>query len=589
MNSLPRRAAIYARVSTHRQQKQSTIQSQVVQLRCRVEQDGHQLLDNHILLDEGYSGSYLDRPGLDRLRDLAKEGAIDLVYIHSPDRLARRYVHQALLMEELEGIGCEVVFLEHTPSKDPDGVLLTQIQGAIAEYERAQIAERARRGKLYHSRQGAIVSWRAPYGYSYVRYEGERGCWEINEEEAPVVRKLFGWIKDEAISMRQATKRLHASPEKPPGRGMWTTSTVRNILTNEAYYGVTYFNRRRAIESERAERPFEKTRKMKSAWRPREEWIRIPVPPILDKETFERVQEQLRKNKSFSRRNLHRNDEFLLRCLVRCGVCGLSYTALSQRTYAYYQCSGNNPFHVGRTERCPSSRVNARQLDTAVWDAIESLLCSPELMTSAWRRQQKLGGLIASDVIEAELQRLHDQTVDAERQIRRLVDGYQKGALSPQELSERRAHLEERITRWAESRRRLESQRPKWKEWKAVSENLSRFCEHVVAGLPKLNFEEKQKLLRKIIDRVVITAGQVTIKLAIPLSTNLGLTPPCPGKIFTNSVTARYTFIRNRRSIRSKRCLKNLSGELRKSSIIPPLGRPLRRIVSKSRRPQTAR
>ena len=94
-------AAIYARVSSQRQRKQATTQSQVTQLRCRVEQDRHQLLDEHILLDDGYSGSYLDRPALDRLRDLARESTIDLVYIHSPDRLARRYVHQVLLMEKI--------------------------------------------------------------------------------------------------------------------------------------------------------------------------------------------------------------------------------------------------------------------------------------------------------------------------------------------------------------------------------------------------------------------------------------------------------------------------------------------------------
>ena len=101
MSSLSRRAAIYARVSSQRQRKQATTQSQVTQLRCRVEQDRHQLLDEHILLDDGYSGSYLDRPALDRLRDLARESTIDLVYIHSPDRLARRYVHQVLLMEKI--------------------------------------------------------------------------------------------------------------------------------------------------------------------------------------------------------------------------------------------------------------------------------------------------------------------------------------------------------------------------------------------------------------------------------------------------------------------------------------------------------
>ncbi|HLE21536.1 MAG TPA: recombinase family protein [Vicinamibacteria bacterium] len=218
MNSLPRRAAMYARVSSHRQQKQSTIQSQVTQLRCRIEEDGHQLLEEHILLDDGYSGSYLDRPGLDRLRDLVRDRAIDLIYIHSPDRLARRYVHQVVLMEEFERFGCQVAFFQQTPSKDPDSQLLVQIQGVIAEYERAKIAERLRRGKLYHARQGAILSWKAPYGYRYVHYEGEPGRWEINEDEAPLIRELFGWLRDEALSVRQATKRLQASPWKTSGR-----------------------------------------------------------------------------------------------------------------------------------------------------------------------------------------------------------------------------------------------------------------------------------------------------------------------------------------------------------------------------------
>lgn len=527
MSSLPRRVAIYARVSSRRQQKQSTIQSQITQLRGRVEQDGHPLLDEHVLLDDGYSGSYLDRPALDRLRDLAKARAIDMVYIHSPDRLARRYVHQVLLIEELERFGCDIIFAEHPPSKDSNSQLLTQIQGAIAEYERAQIAERSRRGKLYHSRQGAVVSWKAPYGYSYVRYDAERGRWEINEDEAPMIRELFAWVRDEGISIRQATKRLTDSPWNPRGgRDVWTTSSVRELLTNEAYYGVSYYNRRRWVESDRTDQALKKNRKTKCEWRPREEWITIPVPAIIDKDTFDRVQEQLKNNKAFSRRNLQHNDEYLVRCLLSCGVCGRSLVVHSYGRHTYYQCTGNvDPVTAARTERCPSPMVYSPALDEAVWETVESLLRSPALMTTTWRRQQERGGLTAPDVIEAELQRLHDQTLDAERQIRRLVDGFQQGVLRSAELSKRRALLEDQIARWDEHRLRLESERPKWKEWKTISENLAHFCEHVVHGLSKLNFEKKQKLLRKLIDRIVITAGHVTIKLAIPLSTNLDLTP----------------------------------------------------------------
>jgi site-specific DNA recombinase len=305
------------------------------------------------------------------------------------------------------------------------------------------------------------------------------------------------------------------------------------MLTNEDYYGAHRYNRTRPIDSNRPDHLFEKNRKTTRVLRPREEWISIDIPVLIDKETFDRVQEQLTKNKAFSRRNLKRNDQYLLRCLLSCGVCGLALVARSDGRHTSYYCTGKNPLNAGRVEPCPSPHVYAPELDTAVWEAIESLLRSPELMTNAWRHQQKHGGLTAPDVIEAELQRLHDQTLDAERQIRRLVDGYQKGAVRPAELSERRTHLEEKITRWAEHRRCLESEKPKWKQWKTVSENLSHFCEHVVDGLPKLTFEEKQKLLRKIIERIVVTAAHVTIKLAIPLSTNFDLTPPRPDGVAT--------------------------------------------------------
>ena len=260
------------------------------------------------------------------------------------------------------------------------------------------------------------------------------------------------------------------------------------MLTNEDYIGTTYYNRTRQYTKQK-DHPFENNRIAKRELRPREEWVPIDIPAIIDKETFDRVQEQLKKNKRFSPRNLKRKDEFLLRCLVRCGVCGLALVGQSNGRYTYYKCPGKVPLNVGRAERCPSTGVHARDLDTAVWQATESLLRSPELMTNAWKQQQKNGGLMAPDVIEAELQRLHIQTVDAERQVRRLVDGYQIGALRQEELSKRRDQLDEKIAHWDRQRQRLESERPKWKEWKNVSENLSSFCNHVLDGLPKLNLK----------------------------------------------------------------------------------------------------
>lgn len=142
------RAAIYARVSTERQERQQTIASQVSALRGWAAEAGHVLAEAYVFRDEGCSGSRLDRPGLDGLRDAVRDNAIDIVAVFSPDRLARKYAYQVLLMEEFRRASCEVVFLHHPISDDPNDQLLLQIQGATAEYERAVLAERFRRGKL---------------------------------------------------------------------------------------------------------------------------------------------------------------------------------------------------------------------------------------------------------------------------------------------------------------------------------------------------------------------------------------------------------------------------------------------------------
>src|ERR1700757_3800856 len=168
------RAALYARVSSDQQAEAGTIASQVAALEERLRQDGFLLDPDLRFLDEGYSGSTLVRPALERLRDLAASGAIDRLYVHSPDRLARKYAYQVLLVDECRRAGVEVIFLNRALGQSPEDDLLLQVQGMIAENERAKIIERHRRGKRHAARVGAVnVLSGAPYGYRYVtKYEG---------------------------------------------------------------------------------------------------------------------------------------------------------------------------------------------------------------------------------------------------------------------------------------------------------------------------------------------------------------------------------------------------------------------------------
>ena len=157
--------ALYARVSTERQEQQGTVASQLDALTRWACEQHHDVVDAYVCVDDGYSGARLDRPGLDRLRDGAEAGAFEAALVLCPDRLARKYAYQILILEELERFDVQVIFLDQPLSDDPQARLLTQIQGAVAEYERIKIAERYRRGKLFRARQGEVCWWKAPYGY----------------------------------------------------------------------------------------------------------------------------------------------------------------------------------------------------------------------------------------------------------------------------------------------------------------------------------------------------------------------------------------------------------------------------------------
>src|SRR3569833_2867143 len=226
------RAAIYARVSTERQERQQTIGSQLSALRDWADNQGHALAEAHVFRDEGYSGSRLDRPALAALRDAVRDATIDEEAVVSPVRLARKYAYHVLLMEEFRRAGCQVVFLHHPISDNPNDQLLLQIQGAIAEYERAVLAERFRRGKLQKARDGHILSAKAPYGYRYEpRGEAAPARLVVDEAEAEMVRQLHARVTGEGLTVRQCVKRLNAGPWiTRSGRRQWAPSVVHHIL-----------------------------------------------------------------------------------------------------------------------------------------------------------------------------------------------------------------------------------------------------------------------------------------------------------------------------------------------------------------------
>ena len=206
-----KQAAYYARVSSDRQSKANTVASQISALEKRLTDDGYKILLAMKFVDDGYSGATLIRPALEQLRDSIALGEIDTLYVHTPDRLSRKYAYQAILIEEFTAAGVSTLFLTNPPGESPEENLLLQVQGMISEYERAKIIERHRRGKLHNARNGSInVLSGAPYGYHYIRksHEGMPARYEINFEEAVVVKRIFEWIGKERLSIGEVSRRL---------------------------------------------------------------------------------------------------------------------------------------------------------------------------------------------------------------------------------------------------------------------------------------------------------------------------------------------------------------------------------------------
>jgi site-specific DNA recombinase len=237
-----KRAALYARVSTEKQEREETVASQVDLLQQTAAAHSYDVLPGNVFIDDGISGTRFDRPALDRLRDLAAEGAFEVILVTAPDRLARRYAYQVVLVEEFIRDGCEVVFVHQSLGASPEEQMLLQMQGVFAEYERALIQERTRRGRLFAARQGRVNWGNPPYGYTYVRKTPTTPQHlVINEAEAEIVRQIYRWCVEEHLSSYAIHRRLTAQgipPRKSP-RGQWAQSSVIEILRDSIYSGFT--------------------------------------------------------------------------------------------------------------------------------------------------------------------------------------------------------------------------------------------------------------------------------------------------------------------------------------------------------------
>lgn len=541
---LMKMVALYARVSSEQQAQQATVASQVAALEDRAKADGCVVLPADIFVDEGYSGATLVRPALERLRDRAAEGGLEVLYVHSPDRLARRYAYQVLLMEELARQGVTVVFLNGpTTARSAEDELLVQVQGMIAEYERAKILERCRRGKLHKARSGVANPLSgAPYGYLYVRKsDSEPAHYQVLLHEAKVVRSIFQWLVEDQISIGEITRRLRAEgiPTRK-GLSRWDRATVWGMLRNPAYMGKAAFGKTESIVRGKLLRPIRGKsavpRHAKSAHRdkPPTEWLSIPVTAIVSPEIFAAAHEQLERNQRLSTRN-SRGQRYLLQGLVVCAGCGYAFygkpvsRASMKGTirYAYYRCVGSDAhrFEGGRVCHNPQLRVD--QLDGHVWDSVQQVLQDPTRVLEEWSRRG------ASDGTVAELRTQHDEAkrmlATQEQSLRRLRDAYEAGALDLDDLVARSERVRTRIRRAQEDLQQAEAALTQTVELTAVIGRMKEFAAKVHHGLDGLNWAQRRQLIRTLVARVEIDEQGATIVYRVPTAPSGPGGPATPG------------------------------------------------------------
>jgi site-specific DNA recombinase len=527
---MPKHVALYARVSSDRQVEEGTIDSQLASLQTYSTDHGYSIDADMIFIDDGFSGATLARPSLDALRDRAMMGAIDEVLVLAPDRLARNHAHQLVLVEEFHRLGVEIVFINRPIAHSPEDHLLLQMQGVIAEFERAQILERSRRGKLHKAKQGQIsVLAGAPYGYVYIA-GGATGQarYEIHPQEADIVRRIFQLYVEEGLSMEAIARDLTAQ-QIPTRQGapQWHRSVVWGMLRNPAYQGQAAYRKTQAVARTRPtkaahdHRYYPKGVHSSSRQRPQTDWLFIAVPPIISPRLFARAGRQLEANKRQASRN-NKRYEYLLSGRLRCQSCGYALygkpVSAPTNPRRYYRCLGQDGHRWAQGRVCMGHPIRVEVLDEIVWEQTQELIQHPEVILREYSRRvqtKKQGELDLTALLMKKQKEIHYQELEKKR----LLDLYQTGIIALEEITPRLEVIRERIKNIQQEYTLLEEEKHREQKQLQLIEQFSTFQKKFVSRLESLTFAEKKHVVRLLVDEVLVDSinEKLIVKHVIPL------------------------------------------------------------------------
>ena len=512
---MPKNAAIYARVSSQRQKEEDTIDSQVDALRQHAKQEGYSIPNQWVFLDEGVSGKSLHRPALDELRDMLRTEPLEAVFIYAPDRLARSYPYQLILLEEFRKHGVRVCFLKGAPEGNtPEAVMFNHFQGIFAEYERGLILDRSRRGRIHKAKQGdPAVLPSIAYGYRRVK-NGRTTSVEVVDEHASVVKEVFRLYVYEKMPLMVIARELSEKGIKTPnGHSTWDMSTIRDFLKNTAYTGTAYFGK-----TERCDGIPDRIRhhgsgkyiqaKYARNKLPEERWIPINVPAIVSENDFELAQEQIRKNKEHASRNTQKPS--LLQGLIICGECGCPFYKRFRKHKdshkGHYYCRS----HVDkRLKKCENGLISQPELDSLVYNEVINLLQNPSLIQQELSRRAKEAS--NGEDIERQVILYKKELAKISEERDRLLDAYQSDVVDIKELKKRNQNLDERRNALEKEIKAIEAQKVSQENRDDIDVFFKRILDRMKVSANDLPLKEKQKLVRLLVEQIIVDQKNIKI------------------------------------------------------------------------------
>jgi site-specific DNA recombinase len=512
----------YARVSTARQEEEGTIENQLSALRNHAQTSGYKIVKEYV--DDGWSGDILARPALDELRQDAKRKVWDTVLIYDPDRLARRYSYQELVTDELREANIDVMFITVATPKNPEDRILHGVRGLFAEYERAKISERFRLGKIRKVREGHILTTDPLYGYRYIpKRDRQHGYYEIDEEEAEVVRMIFHWVADDGYTLRKVVRRLHELSIRPrkSGRGVWNTSTLSTLLRHKGYIGEAHWGKTYGVVAVNplAKDKYRKTKKSSRRIRPESEWMTVPIPALIDRELFDWARVQLERNLILCQRN--KKNEYLLAGKIRC-VCGRTRSGEGplRGKHLYYRCS-DRAVSFPLPPKCTERSINARIADQLVWHEISSMMSSPQLLEAQLERRLSAAKDQAEPAKE-EREAARDELIKLRKEEDRYNTAYGAGLFTIEQLRDYVMPIKGKVAA-AEARIRELDEKERVPELSRIPSEgeLKEFARRCSEKLANLNFADKRAIVLKIVEKAVGDQQQLQIYGHIPVTSNV--------------------------------------------------------------------